>query len=111
MFTILVVVRKKENISQEEFRKVWKEDYGPMYRKMPQVRSYYQYHLADRRKDECDDPIDGVAIMSFDSEEDMREAWSSDVYKVAAKVRESIMRETSVGVHVASVDEIVRVIG
>ena len=110
MFTILVVVRKKTEISTEEFRRVWKEDYGPMYCQMPQVKSYQQYHLADRRKDDAEDPIDGVAIMSFDSEADMKEAWTTDVYKEAAKIRESIMRETAVGVHVASVDELVNII-
>ncbi len=35
MFSILVVVRKKESVSQEEFRRVWKEEYGPMYKQMP----------------------------------------------------------------------------
>jgi uncharacterized protein (TIGR02118 family) len=110
MFTIVVVVRKKPEVSQEEFRHTWKNIYGPMYRQMPQVKSYTQYHLADRRKDETEDPIDGLTILSFDSEEDMQAAWQTDIYKEAAKIRESIMRETAVGVHVASVDEKVTII-
>ncbi len=110
MFTILVVVRKKEGISTEEFRRVWKEEYGPFYARLPQVKSYVQYHLSDRRKDDAEDPIDGVTILSFDSEEDMNEAWKTDVYKEGAKVRERIMRETAVGVHVTSVDEIVTIV-
>ena len=110
MFTILVVVRKKENITTEEFRRIWKEEYGPYYIKLPQVKSYTQYHLADRRKDDAEDPIDGVAIMSFDSEQDMKEAWQTEIYKEGAKVREKIMRETAVGVHVTSVDELVTLI-
>lgn len=110
MFTILVVVRKKEQVSLEDFRRIWKEEYGPMYKQMPQVKSYQQYHLSDRRRDESEDPIDGVAIMSFNSEEDMKKAWNTDVYREAAKIRESIMRETAVGVHVTSVDELVNII-
>ncbi len=110
MFSILVVVRKKEEISQEEFRKVWKEDYGPMYRQMPEVKSYKQYHLSDRRKDDAEDPIDGVAILGFESEEEMKKAWDTEIYKEAAKIRENIMRETAVGVHVASIDELVTII-
>ena len=35
----------------------------------------------------------------------MKEAWKTEVYRKAAKIRESIMRETAVGVHVGSVDE------
>ncbi len=53
---------------------------------------------------------DGIAIMSFDSEVDMRAAWNTNTYKKAAKVRESVMRETAIGVHVASVDEKVKII-
>jgi len=110
MFTIAVVVRKKPEVSTEEFRRIWKDVYGPMYRQMPQVKSYFQYHLSDRRKDNAEDPIDGLVLMSFDSEADMKEAWQTEIYKKAAKIRESIMRETAVGVHVALVDEIVEII-
>jgi uncharacterized protein (TIGR02118 family) len=110
MFSILVVVRKQAHLSTEEFRRIWKEEYGPFYQKIPEVKSYVQYHLDDRRKDEAEDPIDGVAIMSFDSEEDMKKAWSTDTYKEAAKIRERIMRETAVGVHVASIAELVTIV-
>ncbi len=110
MFTITVIIRKKPEVSETEFRRVWKDVYGPMYRKMPQVKSYVQYHLTDRRKDNTEDPIDGIAIMSFDSETAMKEAWALPIYKEAAVIRESIMRSTAVGVHVTSVDEIVHII-
>lgn len=110
MFTILVVVRRKPEVSEADFRRIWKEDYGPMYRQMPEVKSYYQYHLTDRRKDDAEDPIDGVAIMSFASEDEMKKAWASDIYKEAAAIRASIMRETAIGVHVTSVDEVVAII-
>lgn len=110
MFTIVVVVRRKPEVSPTEFRRIWKDVYGPMYRQMPQVKSYVQYHLADRRKDNAEDPIDGIAILSFESESAMKEAWATDIYKKAAKIRESMMRETAVGVHVASVDELVKII-
>jgi uncharacterized protein (TIGR02118 family) len=110
MFTIVVVIRKKQNIPVSEFRRLWKDEYGPMYRQLPQVKSYTQYHLADKRRDQSEDPIDGVAIMSFDSEKDMQEAWQTEIYKKAAKIRESIVRETTVGLHVAFVDELVEII-
>ncbi len=110
MFTIAVVIRKRPEVSEEEFRRVWKDVYGPMYRSLPQVKSYIQYHLKDRRKDSSEDPIDGIAIMSFESEADMHEAWKAETYKNAAKIRESIIRETAVGVHVASVDELAVII-
>ena len=48
--------------------------------------------------------------MSFDSEDDMKKAWETDIYKKAALIRESIMRETAVGVHVTSIFEKVEII-
>ena len=110
MFTLLVMVGKKENVTTEEFRRIWNKEYGVMYRQIPQVKSYRQYHLNDRRKDDSEDPVDGVAILSFDSEQDMLEGWKTDVYKAAAKIREGILRETAVGVHVPSVEEIIKII-
>ncbi len=110
MFTILVVIRKKPEISQEEFRRIWMDEYGPLYKQIPQVRSYQQYHLSDRRKDSSEDAIDGVAVMSFDSEEEMQAAWQTEIYKKASKIRESILRETAVGCHVTSVDQLVKII-
>jgi hypothetical protein len=83
------------------------EEYGPSYRQIPQMRPYQQYHLTDRRKDITEDPIDGVAIMSFDSEEDMKQAWQTEIYKKASKIRKNILRETAVGCQVASVDKLV----
>ena len=110
MFTIMVIVRKKKEISIQEFRKIWKNVYGPMYKALPQVKSYTQYHLNDRRKDESEDPIDGIAVLSFETEQDMKDAWATEAYKEAAKIREKIMRETAVGVHVGSVAEEVKII-
>lgn len=110
MFTIVVTLRKKDHISTNEFRRIWRDEYGPLYKQIPQVKSYLQYHLNDRRKDDAEDPIDGVAIMGFDSEEDMHTAFQTEIYKKAAKIREGFLRETAIGCHVTSVDEFVKII-
>lgn len=105
MYTITVILRKRPDISVAEFRRAWKEIYGPMYAKMPQVKSYVQYHLSDQRTDASEDSIEGIAILSFESKKTMREAWRSDIYKEAAKIRKTFICETSIGVRVAAVEE------
>ena len=40
----------------------------------------------------------------------MQEAWQTDIYKEAALIRETIMRETAVGVHVTEIDDIVSIV-
>lgn len=110
MFSILVVVRKKEHLSTEEFRRIWTEEYGSFYDHIPEVKSYKQYYLSDRRSDSSEEPIDGVAILEFESEEEMNKAWQRKAYLEASKVRNRIMRETVIGNHVTSVDEIMTIV-
>jgi uncharacterized protein (DUF1330 family) len=72
---------------------------------MPQVKSYVQYHLVDRKKDLSGDSIEGLAILSFESKDAMQEAWKSDIYKEAARIRNTFVHETTIGVQVAAVEE------
>ena len=106
MLTLLVVVRKKEGISTEDFRHRWNREYGPLYRKMPQVKFYQQYHLDDQEKDRTSEHVDGVALLTFLSKEDMDAAWKSDVEKEASLLRGRLMDV----VHVSSVDRVVKIV-
>lgn len=107
MITLLTVIRKKPEVSTEEFRRFMKHEYGPTYQTLPQTRAYVQYHLTDLAADGAEDPIDAIVQISFESEEAMAEALATDAYKQAHALRERYMRETSVGIHSARVDDIV----
>ncbi|MDX6258802.1 MAG: hypothetical protein QOH84_490 [Kribbellaceae bacterium] len=110
MHTLLTVIRRKPEHSVEEFRRFMKDDYGPTYAKLPQTREYVQYFLSDLMTDSAEDPIDAIVQISFDSVEEMQVALSSEDYLRAAGLREAYMRETSVGIHSAVVDEINRLV-
>lgn len=105
MFTVMTVIRKKPDVTTDELRHFMKDIYGRTYQEMPQTRSYVQYFLSDLATDDAEDPIDAIVQISFDSEETMREALQTDSYEKAAKAREEYMRETSVGIHSALVEE------
>ncbi|MCX4750110.1 EthD domain-containing protein [Kitasatospora sp. NBC_01287] len=107
MITLLTVIRKKPEVSTEDFRRFRKHEYGPTYEALPQTRAYVQYPLTDLASDGAEDPIDAIAQISFESQEAMAEAPSTDAYKKAHDLREQYMRETSVGIHSARVDETV----
>jgi hypothetical protein len=104
MFTMLTVIRKRPEISTEEFRRFMEFDYGPTYVELPQVREYVQYYLSDAHADDAEDPIDAIVRISFDSPESMREALQADSYRRAHQMRQAYMRETSAGIHSAIVD-------
>jgi uncharacterized protein (TIGR02118 family) len=110
MFTLMTVIRKKPEITTEDFRHFMKREYGPTYQEMPETRSYVQYYLSDVMSDGAEPPIDAIVQISFDSEEEMRKALQTDGYKRAHKMREEYMRETSMGIHSAVVDETVTMV-
>ena len=106
----MTVIRKKPEISTEDFRHFMEIDYGPTYVGLPETREYIQYYLTDVMTDEAELPIDAIVQISFDSEEEMKKALQADSYKKAAKRRENYMRETSVGVHSAVVDKTLKLV-
>jgi len=111
MFTLLTVIRKKPEVTSEEFRRFMEFDYGPTYSEMPETRSYVQYFLTDLAQDGADPAIDAIVQISFDSESEMRKALQSESYKRAHDLRGRFMQDTSVGIHSAVVDKIVKLVG
>jgi uncharacterized protein (DUF1330 family) len=108
MFTMLTVVRKRPEVSTQEFRRFMEFDYGPLNAALPHVREYVQYYLDDATADDAEDPIDAIVRISFDSQDAMRSALDSDAYRRAHEIRGRYMRATSVGIHSAVVDREVR---
>jgi hypothetical protein len=110
MFSMLTVIRKKPNVSREDFRQFMEYEYGPTYSGLPETREYVQYYLTDTATDGADEPIDAVVTISFDSREDMQKALQADSYKRAHTMREAYMRETSIGIHSAVIDKVVKLV-
>ena len=110
MFTMLTVIRKRPEVTTEEFRRFMAVEYGPTYAGMPQTREYVQYYLSDVTSDGAEPPIDAIVKISFDSPEEMRKALEADSYKRAHEARQQYMQETSVGIHSAVVDETVKLV-
>ncbi|MCW2527436.1 MAG: hypothetical protein JWM76_2296 [Pseudonocardiales bacterium] len=110
MYTLLTVIRKKQNVSTEEFRRFMEHEYGPTYAGLPETRSYTQYYLDNLATDGAEDPIDAVVQISFDSPEAMATALQADSYTRAAHLRTRYMRDTSVGIHASVVTKIVTLV-
>lgn len=109
-FKIIVILRKKEGISKEEFHKHWQEKHGPLFKKFPQIQSYVQFHVTDKGRDNTDLPIDGIAILEFESKEEMSKAWKMLEYDAVRKDELRFLKPDGSGVHVVYVDEEVDII-
>jgi uncharacterized protein (TIGR02118 family) len=107
MISLITVIRKRPEISTEDFRRFLKHEYGPTYQAMPQVSAYIQYHVADLATDGAEEPIDAIVQITFNSPEAMTEALSTEAYRQAHAMRQKYMRETSTGIHSARIEETV----
>lgn len=109
MFKIIVILRRKKGTTTEQFREHWKNIHGPLFKRFPEIKNYEQYYVTDKRRDDQDEPIDGVAILEFDSLEKMREAFSRPEYKDIPIDEKNFLEDSGAGVHVVYVDEMIKV--
>jgi uncharacterized protein (DUF1330 family) len=110
MHTLMTVIRKRPEVSTEDFRLFMETEYGPIYAAMPQVREYVQYFLSDHGEDGAEEPIDAIVKISFDSETAMREALATAAYRKAHELRQAYMRATSAGIHSAVMERQVQLV-
>ncbi|SDO65311.1 EthD family reductase [Actinacidiphila guanduensis] len=110
MLTLMTVIRKRPEVSTGDFRRFMETEYGPVYAALPQVREYVQFYVDDLARDGEDEPIDAIVRIAFDSAESMREALATPEYRKAHAMREAYMRETSRGIHSASLAREVRLV-
>ena len=110
MFTLMTVIRKRPEVSTEDFRRFMGSEYGPLYATLPQVREYVQYYLSDLARDGAEEPFDAIVRISFDSEATMREALATEEYRKAHDLRKPYMRDTSIGIHSAVLEQQVQLV-
>jgi uncharacterized protein (TIGR02118 family) len=85
MIKRFVILRRKSEMSIEEFRDYWSNVHGAQISKIPGLLKYTQYHVRSERLDETDDPIDGIAELWFESEEALCKAYQSEEYQSVVK--------------------------
>jgi hypothetical protein len=110
VLTMMTVIRKRPEVSTEDFRRFMEVEYGPTYVGLPETKEYVQYFLSDVMTDGAEEPIDAIVKISFESPEEMRKALRSESYQKAHELRKAYMRETSVGIHSAVVERTVTMV-
>jgi uncharacterized protein (TIGR02118 family) len=80
MIKVMALMKRKEGLSHEEFRKWLMDEHVAFARKLPGMRKYTCNVL---RTETPDAPFDGVSEMYFDDEAAMAAAFSTDEGKAA----------------------------
>jgi len=90
MIVRMGILRKKENLTPEAFRKQWLEGHGPIAAKIPGLRRYYQNHVVDSAQLGIDYPrspqtVDGFSQLWFDDLSSMQGSVTPDIIKILAE--------------------------
>lgn len=84
MVKLMVIIRRRGDLTPEQFRRHWREVHGPLVRDNPAtkrfVRRYVQCHTLTSEYGDGAEPYDGVAELWFDSLEDKQSFFSDPDY-------------------------------
>ena len=81
MFTVVWLVKKRPDLSQEEFTRYWIEDHTPLTAATPRMRAYRCYPMVSH--DGEAPQFDAIAFASFDDEAAWRVAEKSAEFRAA----------------------------
>ena len=95
MVKLIFCLRRREDVSEEEFHRYWLEEHGPLvagYAELFGIRRYVQVHAAHNEvagaiaaTRGAPEPFDGVAELWFDSTDALIAATSSDAGQEAGQ--------------------------
>lgn len=101
MIVRMGLLRRRPDLSREQFRAHWRDVHGPLARQMPGLRGYHQNHVVDDRQLGVDHSrgawdIDGISELWFDSAEAMEAAIASPAYQPVRDDSPAFLAETRV---------------
>lgn len=101
MIVRMGLLKKRRDLSTDQFRRHWREVHGPLAAEMPGLRAYHQNHVVDKTQLAIDHArgnwdLDGISELWFDDIVSMNSAIASDAYKAVAADSANCMAATSV---------------
>ena len=81
MFTLALLLYRKPGTSTQEYQTYWHDVHGPIAAKIPGLKGYVQLH--GQPDAEGNLPVDGIAQLTFDSEDAMKAGFASPEGKAA----------------------------
>jgi uncharacterized protein (TIGR02118 family) len=73
MVKLLSLVRRRADLSRDEFAEIWLRDYAPVAKRLPNLRRYVVNVVTPGSEEH---EYDGFAELWFDSEDDARAAFA-----------------------------------
>jgi len=83
MFTVVWLVKKRLDLSQEEFTRYWIQKHTPITAATPGIRAYRCYPMTAH--DGAEPAFDAIAFATFDDEAAWRSAEQSSEFQAAVE--------------------------
>ena len=99
MIKRFVILRKKPEMTTQEFWDYWENSHGKLIAKISGLVKYVQYHVGSEISDATDEPIDGIAELWFDSEEAQKQAYQTEEYEAVVADEPNLFEMNSRFVH------------
>jgi len=88
---MVILLKKKDSLTDQEFAKYWLEKHAPLAKKMPGLRKYVANVV--QRPPNREPDYDGVVELWFDDRDSMKKAFTSTEGLATQKDTESFTRE------------------
>ena len=89
MFKAIILLKKKEDVTPEQFKDWWINSHSPKAAMLPNIRKLC-FNLVENEGEKA---FDGVAEQWFDSQEDFENAYASEIgQKVAADSISNVLK-------------------
>lgn len=75
LFKLMVLLKKKDNLTDEEFAHYWLHNHAPLAKKIPGLRRYVLNIV--KKPPKCESDYHGVVELWFDNVESMKMAFAS----------------------------------
>ena len=95
------LLKRRANLSPEDFGKHWREVHGPLAAQLPGLRRYHQNHVIDSEQRGIDYPrgpvtFDGISELWFDDEAAMQRSLTSDAVNALVADEANLMDDIHV---------------
>jgi uncharacterized protein (TIGR02118 family) len=83
MIKVFAMLRRRPDVSREEFHRWWIEEHVPYAKALPGLRKYRVCLVTGSTTHDGHEPWDGIAELWFDSRAALEAAWASEVGQAA----------------------------
>jgi len=110
MIKRFVILRRKQGMTQDNFRHYWECVHGPLVQKIPGLRRYIQYHVHSELLDNDEASIDGIAELWFDDAKAQQRAYKTPEYAAVVADEPNLFAMSSKFIHPVMTDKIVEIV-